>query len=85
MSKKNKTPKTEPTIAKSVSFKVVPPAQVPSQPLPFPIKIGVNPSVVILVIAVFLAFGGGFGNKFVEWDDPIYILDNTLVKNPSGR
>jgi protein O-mannosyl-transferase len=37
----------------------------------------------ILIVFVLLAFGSGFSNGFVYWDDPLYVLDNQLIQIPS--
>ncbi len=40
-------------------------------------------TIGILVVAVLLAFAASFGNDFVSFDDPVYILDNPLITSPS--
>lgn len=39
----------------------------------------------ILIVAVFIAFSGGFNNEFVNWDDQTYIKLNYLVTKPNGH
>jgi protein O-mannosyl-transferase len=37
----------------------------------------------ILTFFVLLAFGAGFSNGFVYWDDPLYVLENSLIQSPT--
>jgi tetratricopeptide (TPR) repeat protein len=39
----------------------------------------------VLVIAVFIAFSGGFNNNFVDWDDGAYVTDSPIVQKPNGN
>ena len=39
----------------------------------------------VLIVAVFIAFSGGFNNEFVNWDDQTYIKLNYLVTKPNGH
>jgi protein O-mannosyl-transferase len=41
--------------------------------------------ISVLVVAVFIAFSGGFNNEFVNWDDQTYIKLNYLVTKPKGH
>ncbi|MFD1820130.1 Tetratricopeptide repeat-containing protein [Pseudarcicella hirudinis] len=41
--------------------------------------------ILLLVIASFIAFSGGFKNQFVDWDDHVYIENNYLVTQPQGH
>jgi len=40
-------------------------------------------TISILVAAVLVAFGGGFGNGFLNLDDPMYVFHNPLVITPN--
>jgi protein O-mannosyl-transferase len=37
----------------------------------------------ILTFFVLLAFGAGFSNDFVYWDDPLYVLENNMIQSPT--
>jgi tetratricopeptide (TPR) repeat protein len=37
-----------------------------------------------LLAVILAAFGGGFGNDFVSWDDHVYVYENPLVLNPTA-
>ena len=38
-----------------------------------------------LIIALFVAFSGGFDNQFVDWDDHVYVENDYLVTEPKGH
>jgi tetratricopeptide (TPR) repeat protein len=40
-------------------------------------------AIGVLVVAVLLAYIGGFGNEFVHFDDNYYVTDNLLVLHPT--
>lgn len=41
--------------------------------------------IAVLLLAVLIAFSGGFSHQFVDWDDHVYIEKNYLVTQPSGH
>ena len=40
-------------------------------------------ALALLTVAVLAAFSSGFGNTFVDWDDPDYVTENDLVQSPT--
>lgn len=42
-------------------------------------------AIGVLIITLFLAFSGGFDNKFVDWDDHVYVKNDYLVTQPKGH
>jgi protein O-mannosyl-transferase len=41
--------------------------------------------ISVLIIFTFIAFSGGFDNKFVDWDDNAYVTENKMVLKPEGN
>ena len=41
-------------------------------------------SIVVLMMAVLFCYSRSFHAKFTDWDDPDYVLDNSLVHKMSG-
>lgn len=37
----------------------------------------------ILILSVLLAFGAGFSNEFLYWDDPMYVTENKMIQSPT--
>lgn len=42
-------------------------------------------AIGVLIISLFIAFSGGFDNKFVDWDDHVYVENDYLVTQPIGH
>lgn len=82
MSKKNKinqtskvlySDKIEPSVNQSITTKTE------------PTKLWFWLAIAALFISVFIAFSGGFDNKFVDWDDTAYVTENKMVLKPEGN
>lgn len=37
----------------------------------------------ILTLAILVAFGAGFSNEFLYWDDPMYVTENKMIQSPT--
>lgn len=81
MSKNNKLPKKNTASQHAVSQLINAERVSPKTPFSY----GKWLAVGALIVALFVAFSGGFDNQFVDWDDNVYVAKDYLVTDPKGH
>lgn len=81
MSKNNKLPKKNTASQTAVNQSINAGRVSPKTPFSY----GKWLAVGALIVALFVAFSGGFDNQFVDWDDNVYVAKDYLVTDPKGH
>lgn len=80
---KNKTPqKKQNIVSQNLANQTINAKTVESKPISI---YGKWLAIGVLIIALFVAFSGGFDNQFVDWDDHVYVENDYLVTQPKGH
>lgn len=75
MSKQHKNPKKQIPITPSITQTLQPNQR----------SYGKWMAIFTLIVALFVAFSGGFDNQYVDWDDHVYVENDYLVTQPKGH
>jgi tetratricopeptide (TPR) repeat protein len=75
MSKQYKNPKKQIPITPSITQTIQPNER----------SYGKWMAIFALIVALFIAFSGGFDNQYVDWDDHVYVENDYLVTQHKGH